>query len=1450
MDRAKASGSRGRGGGRAAACTPGLKAADNTTAAGAKSSTSAAGSRTRNVTTKAKASTESTRGGTSALPPHSDKAVPLLPTSKEQSSGPSSSKSKIPKRAGSDSDVKSPVTADKPSVADASGSKPQKQPRSKDALKSPLAATNAARKQSFEEKAPSGDVSPTKVSHKTGTKLVKEKADEKSDSAQPVNGVQNEERSVPAGRPAGREAARQQGQTRLEENACLASKSRLPVSSPMRKCSDEATQSGTNEKRTTSGPAGPDRSSTTQKPSPEQREVTPGERPSGATPGSPKKGSMLATRPSKLLSKSSMSHEERDTPATTKQDNNVSSRLPKQSDNIKHHTSPVKDPADPPSSGSKLPTRGQRSSNTEKSRKLSSTEDSASTSTSKREDSNQDSNTETTVAASESVRADEVEDNAGGDILKVKSLSAKGQEQVMQLTENQPSNSENQLKGNETKGSQESITGPATKEISKVHRTQNNNATVLENSQGNGSPVSGPGAQVLPSSEVDKPSPSEPLVTEVKDEGDGRLETKQPTQTESQSQSDNNTQEQETLISTKICPEETKEKDILDSTQMLSNSDADSIQERGLAELNEDVTDTPAKPVESSLCDIMTPSDQEAVLPGSVSLKEANKVTAEEYNCRNDLPASKHQDAEPTDGLPATSVDVSGDASLPNIEQPKELLEDQTTNVLIKNDGLPKLSRDLVQDVEVEEKSSRKSAEALNIQTQTETVCELPKNVENQLDKEALLLAGELERQKKKSKSTEKLDDTAVESTDSQDSCKEKLNGTTIKDEAEKEVTKTQRPIDSSSGEACSQPASEERSQVGGGDALEEKKTQPARRALHENTASVTDTKQECEIVSKENAKSGNKETDQQLKTQTMTNDLEPKVPIAKDQMARDTEAYQEDKHAAVEKKSPTPELKATKTTTEEESETKDLLIQNLPNEMLNETTDSEVMRHEEQNSLIARDRDEDVKKRKAEEKACRSAESKCPNVDIDQKPVTEKAPETTTERHILQMETPQDRKAVSSETQSAECAEEKTETKESSVKSLVNETPMTSEAPKKVSESQTQGPKVIGTTTQSDDGAKEKTETKDSSVKSLVNETPKKVSESQIQGPKVLNTTTHSAKEAEEKTETKDSSVKTLVNETPMTTETPKKISESQTQGPKVMSTTTQSANEAEEKTEPKDSPVQSLVIETPKTTAAPKKVSEGQTQGPKVVSTTTQSDDGAKEKTETKDSSVKSLVKEIPMTSETPKKVSESQIQGPKVMSTTTQSDDGAKEKTETKDSSVKTLVNETPKKVSESQTQGPKVIGKTTQSDDGAKEKTETKDSSVKSLVNETLVISGNSKASIQQDQRLNIIKDQREDINTQDIGQSTESILPNTELKQELERTEAPKKVSESQTQGLKVIGTTTQSDDGAKERTGTKDSSVKTLVKEIPKKVSEGQTQGPKVMSTTTQSDDGAKEKTG
>lgn len=276
----------------------GLKAAAGS---GAKSPSSTTESKVKNVTTKTKSSREGTKMGTSSDIPiqreqSNEKTVSILPVLKDQSttgsSSATSSKSKIPKRSTSAADVKSPVTPDKPSVTDVTGSfKLQKQPRTKESLKSPVTPTKSGRKPSFEEakggKSVSGDISPTKTTYKTGTKLTKEKSDDNTDSATLVNGVEKEhECSGRTGHPPIQDVNKQQ-QNHLENNASLASKTLLPISSPTRKTNDDSI---TNYRKNLNVKNEFDRP----KNSPEQLEVPSEERPGSETPPllpeSPKKG--------------------------------------------------------------------------------------------------------------------------------------------------------------------------------------------------------------------------------------------------------------------------------------------------------------------------------------------------------------------------------------------------------------------------------------------------------------------------------------------------------------------------------------------------------------------------------------------------------------------------------------------------------------------------------------------------------------------------------------------------------------------------------------------------------------------------------------------------------------------------------------------------------------------------------------------------------------------------------------------------------------------------------------------------------------------------------------------------------------------------------------------------------------------------------------------------------
>ncbi|XP_063764422.1 mucin-2-like [Eleginops maclovinus] len=1465
------SGIKGQGTAQATPSKRGVKAAAesrHTTASGAKAPSSAAGSKAKLVTTKAKASTESTEVVTSSdIPaqrePSNDKTASMLPTLKDPStSGPSSptaSKSKIPKRSASDADVKSPVTPDKTSVADASGSvltsRLQRQPKAKEALKSPVSPARAVRKQSFEEtkggRALSGSISPTKTTNKTGTKLIKEKPNEVSDPTKLVNGLENDhgESSIKTGHQTDRESleVKKQRQNHQESNTSSALKSRLPISSPTRKKNVDTTlTSGTNFKRVTNDQTDSEISKTEQKQ--KQQEVTPDEKPGSETasplPESPKKGIMLSPRSSNRITKRSICQEDSDTqtagvsPPPTKQEKSISSRLSKPSD-FKRQKSPV------PSPVSKLPTRGERSPNKIRSRKQSPTENSASTSASKQEDSNQNK-------ASESVNADQVNDNS---IFVFKSISTEEKEHGIKLTD---SISENKRK--RSKDLEETVTSPATEEISNIQQIKNNDASIPGKSQITVTPRKGSGAEVLPSSDAAKASSSQTSITDV-DTG-AKLDS-QPKS--ALIRSENTKQEQETAP--KICPEEVKE-----ATQLVGNRKPDLIKDRAVPEPNsdvfakdtipEDVTDMSAKPVVvgSTHSDKMTHSDQDHVLPGSVSFKETNKVSSTECKSRNSLPA-KEQDAEPKAVLASTSLDVGVD--LARMEQQKELLKDQTT--ILENDRPPTLIRDVLDDFEEKSKKEvgKKPAEGLDTQTEAVTVCELQKNVENQMNKERLLVPGECERDDKVSKPNRKLNDTVLESADSQSSCKKELKAITIEDEERKDLTKAQKSTDLSSREKCSQPDSEDGPQMVVTDALEETKSEQARSALQEDTASLVDTKKQCEI--KEIEESGDQENDQHMKTQTLENKQKPKVSLTKDKKIRDKEAKQGDIKTDVAKK------RITKTT---KSNTKEVSMQNVPND------NSKVRSQKEQKTLIAGDQDAD----EVEENANGSGKSNVPNTNVEKQPATEKAPKNTTESNVSQIDTTQELKAANTETQSAEGTKDNTETKDSPIKSLVNETPIVN-AQSEISIQQDQLSIIVRDQheditkpdisnfaesihpdtenqiqEQKDRSTETLTETIDP-IKSSVNDTTVRNANSEVSTQ--LDPMSTLVKEQDEEVTRpvknkliESKSPKSNLEQEPPTdkTQVQKKLLEEQISQTDTSQELQPMCNEDRTNTDLKQE-AEALQTE------APEKELESLSQDLKLVGTETQSSSSIKGKTETKDS--------------TPK-VSEHQIQELKVESTKTKSADGTKKKTETRDSSTQHLVNETatgnanydfskqkdqrsvivqdkhkdttkpdtnksteskppntdvkqevmkaqtPDKKSENLIQEPKVENTKTLSAGEAKEKTGTKDLSVKGLVSKTPSASANFEVISQQDQKSVIVKDQHEDISNSDTKKSTESKPPSTDAKQEVLKTEAPEKKSENLIQEPKVANTKTVSASEAKEKTETKNSSVKSLVRETGK----------------------------
>uniref|UniRef100_A0A3P8S1L7 Crystallin beta-gamma domain containing 1a n=1 Tax=Amphiprion percula TaxID=161767 RepID=A0A3P8S1L7_AMPPE len=1254
------SGVRGQGTSKTTLSKRGVKGAaesQHTAASGTKTPSYAAGGKAKNVITKAKGTTEGTKVEISSDSPSqrehsSEKAVSMLPTLKDQStSSPVSltgSKSKIPKRSTLDAEVKSPVTPDKTSLPDASGStftsKLQKQPRAKESLKSLTTTTKAIRKPSFEEgkggKSVSGNISSTKTTNKMETKLNQDKSDKDCQSVESVslvNGVENEneERHV---KTAHRESfnIKKQQQNHLENNAPLASKSSLPISSPARKRNDDITQtSGTTFRKASSGHTDSDRPKTVQKQSPEQQEVTPDERSGSETPPplpeSPKKaGSLPSVKGSRHPPKRSTSRDDSDSPTScvspppAKQEKTVSSRLSKQNDPVKQHRkSPVKHSSDTSGSVSKLPTRGQRSFNRVKPREPQNSRDENS------EDLSQNTSTELTVKAPEKVEADQVKDS---DSFKFKSVSVEEEEHIIKLRDKQTSTGKIKLKEIETKQLVEVITNSTTEEISIIQPSLKTDAIITENTQVNVATGTDPGAGVSPSSEVDKAIPSQSQVTDInKAETDGLQHDVKKTKVEilpenvSHVQSDKTVQGQKTLISAKTSPEG-KDKEILEMTKPTSNMKLDLIQEKetnsaALAQdtipAHEAVTDMSAKPVvgDGVHCDTMTHSEQEGALPASISLTEITTVTSQEKEkeiTRNSLPAklaSKDQDPEVKDLHSDTLTVASVNAIQVNTEQQKELLKDQTTK---EKDRLsPTLSTDLVKDLDVEQKSKdevgRKPEEALDIQTETVTVCELPKNVEHQSDKEALLLDRQSEREEKDSKPNEKLGDAAMETSDSQNSCKKELKGKTIEGEAEKNITNSEKPCQLSPQEKHLQPETKEEPQRVVTNALEKSsaKAEQASSALPETTPRVVDKNQQDVILLKENAESGLKKiqgAEQQMKASIVTEKQESKPLLTKQEEVRDGNTHVDNKHADDVKEKQTPEITTLNTKMLDVKGDKEK--KSLMNEVSNEAVESEVSNQENKKALTARPKE----------------------------PETLKGPEKRTGSHISQTDTIKELKAVSTEVLSGEGKKEDTETEDLSLKSLRTETETVTtnteddiHKDQKTRSGEDQDEDITKPDKHPNDKLKEEQQTIRSKDQEKTTEKPK-------MAPVLEQTSGSTATESSnKKAEFSNSSEDSLVNET-QTANDKTVVSNQQVQVSQTITnqdgsiTKPEKSKSAESKCPKSDLNQESEAVRM----EGSEESTASQTQELKVKSSRTQSAEEAKEKTEIKGRSMQTLVNE----------------------------------------------------------------------------------------------------------------------------------------------------------------------------------------------------------------------------
>ncbi|XP_008397856.1 uncharacterized protein crybg1a [Poecilia reticulata] len=777
-----------------AAAKQGIKGAvDNlhaSTGSGTNTSSSVVGLKMRTVPRKTTASTK-TEGSSdhpSLKERSTEKRVSALPVLKDQS-GVSHPKPKTLKVSTSETDAKSPEASDKISEPDVFGSavvsKLPKQTRPKEPVKSP---TKSVRKPSFEEtknvRATSGNISPTKSVYRTGIKLNKEKSEE--EYADFVNGMELEQRTGKKVSHPDRDALQQNQQ---QSSSFLASKSKLPVSSPTRKTNISITPTSSHSfKKVLPGQTNSDKGEAVQKQMPEEQEVTPiDEKPENETlmpqPGSPKKGtgSMPPLKPSKPLSKRSMSHEENDTAglssSPTKQEKNVFARLTKPNENIRQHGKfPVKELTETSSSGSKLPTRNPRIPNKLKPKiqQLSS----------KYENSNLSTVKDSTVNDKETVTIDTKKDS-----------DCKSAEEHIKMAEKQTKTPQTTLEG-DVKG------GEILSHLSITGETQ---------------------MIVHPVKIVDKEMPAKSLVAggNNAETEERNLEAKEP---KPENQKDNR-HRQKTLSSFKTFST-VKAKDV--SEELPSKTKFKFTKEKNSAVQVFDIKPTPKDVTNKSV----KPELDEGIHydPSTETGQEEVMSTSEN---RKNIPAELVSDSQ--------SLAVGSD-----VVSSLDYLEDSTK--AINNRVSQTLTVEAAQGFDVGEKNKEevgwKPAEALDAETETVTVCQLPKNFEKQLNKEALL--GKSGSKEKDSKPDEMLNHTAAESFESQNTCKEKLKERPV-DFAGRRITSSGKAGHLSTEEESLQPKATKNQQAVVTHVLKGKRTksEETQSTIVESTASMIDTKQQ-----------------------------------------------------------------------------------------------------------------------------------------------------------------------------------------------------------------------------------------------------------------------------------------------------------------------------------------------------------------------------------------------------------------------------------------------------------------------------------------------------------------------------------------------------------------------------------------------------------------------------
>ncbi|XP_014905335.1 uncharacterized protein crybg1a [Poecilia latipinna] len=780
------------------AAKQGIKGAvDNlhaSTGSGTKTSSSVAGLKMKTVPRKTTAGTK-TEGSSdhpSLKERSTEKRVSALPVLKDQS-GVSHTKPKTQKVSTSETDAKSPEASDKISEPDVFGlavvSKLPKQTRPKEPVKSP---TKSVRKPSFEEtknvRATSGNISPTKSVYRTGIKLNKEKSDE--EYVDFVNGVELEQRTGKKVSHPDKDALQQNQQ---QSSSFLASKSKLPVSSPTRKTNISITPTSSHSfKKVLPGQTNSDKGEAVQKQTPEEQEVTPIDENETLMPQpeSPKKGtgSMPPLKPSKPLSKRSMSHEENDTAglssSPTKQEKNVFARLTKPNENMRQHGKfPAKELTETSSSGSKLPTRNQKIAIKLKPKiqQLSS----------KYEDSNLNTVKDSIVNDKETVTTDTKKDS-----------DCKSAEEHIKMAEKQTKTPQTTVEG-DVKGG----------EIVSVQSEEIRNSKITGETQMDAHPVIIVDKEMSAKSRVAGGNNAE---TEER-----KLEAKEP---KPENQKDNR-HRQKPLSSFKTSTTG-KAKDVSEELQSktklkFAKEKNSAVQVFDIKPAPKDVTNKSAKP------------ELDVGIHYGPSTETGQEGVMSTSETRKNIPAELVSDSQ--------SLAVGSDV----VSSP-DYLEDPTK--AINNRVSQTLTAEAAKGFDVGEKNKEevgwKPAEALDAETETVTVCQLPKNVENQLNKETLL--DESGSKEKDSRPDEMLNHTAAESSESQNSCKEKLKERPV-DFAGRRIMSSGKAGHLSTEEKSLQPKATKNQQAVVRHILKGKKTksEEAESAIVETAASMIDTKQQ-----------------------------------------------------------------------------------------------------------------------------------------------------------------------------------------------------------------------------------------------------------------------------------------------------------------------------------------------------------------------------------------------------------------------------------------------------------------------------------------------------------------------------------------------------------------------------------------------------------------------------